>query len=381
MRYFTFFLLVFSFYLFSCDRNDEDFKTWEKSLSLDTGLGVIQKNSGEYLFHSHDQIVTFNENCDEIWRINLSEQLQDLSNLSISSIQTMESNQYAVLIQGSGISDDDSAPILSLLTMDENGMILTRPKIFSGNNVKGSSMKVLGTNFQVSIVKSRENNDDTLLTLNIDASGEVIEEKSYGLNNQNYAVSGSSLILNNDRGFLLEAISKSNTGEESTNRRLIKLDGDLHKSWSVDFGGPDFNEINDIVELSSGNFILAGTYLSQGWIIKIDSAGNLLWDKKYPDEEPGKQFFFDTAETTPGDIIRTGSNNVNGAGADDLWLVNLDETGEINWEVNHETPYYDFGRSVIFTLDRGYILAGGTQSSFESPIRMWLLKLNSDGKL
>lgn len=372
-------IIIAALSMLSCSENDEAPNSWQKSLNLNPGLGVVENSANEYLFHSNQHVVKFNHRGKEIWRISLLEQLNDFAGLSISSLQKIQSGGYILLIHGSKISSDGEIT-LSLILLDEAGSITVRSEIFSGNNIRGSTLKVGADGFDVSIVEGTGNNDDRLLVITTDSSANIIKESSFYLNNSNYAVSGTSFILNDQNGFLLEVLSKSIDSEQKTNRRLIKLDRDLNESWSVDFGGPAFNEIRDILELSSGDFLLAGTYVSEGWVLKVDQSGNILWDKKYSEDLPGKQFFFDADETELGNIILTGSNNVNGAGADDLWVMNLDANGEMNWQVKHGTPYFDFGRSIIQTHDKGYALAGGSQSSFETPIQMWVLKLNSDGK-
>lgn len=104
------------------------------------------------------------------------------------------------------------------------------------------------------------------------------------------------------------------------------------------------------------------------------------WDKKFGSEEPGKRFFFDAKEAETERLILIGSNNTDGEGYDDLWLVNLDGEGNITRQVKHGNQYFNFVRSVVYTRDRGYAITGGTQNSFEEQITMWVLKLNDEGK-
>jgi hypothetical protein len=66
---------------------------------------------------------------------------------------------------------------------------------------------------------------------------------------------------------------------------LIKTDKDGTVVWNVTFGGVDSDYIKALVETSDGGFAMAGDTASlgatsvDGWLVKTDSEGNLLWSK------------------------------------------------------------------------------------------------------
>jgi hypothetical protein len=360
----------------SCDRGDTLPETWQQVYELGTGNGIIQNQDGDFIVHSSREIAKLDKNGSLVWSMNPLDQVSGFGGLSISEIRQLESGDYAVTGSGSV----GASAVLYLLILDDNGVVQSQSNIFANDYKRGLDMSVDADGFTFAIPVGQGDSNDSLVVIETNANGDIQNEKSFVSNLNNYAISGMTLILENNEGYLLEFVLKSTNGEETTTRRLIKLDADMNHVWSLDYGGPVFNEIRDIIELASGGYLLAGTHQGKGWALKISEFGNLEWDKKYGSEEPGKRFFFDANEAEIGRLVLTGSNNADGEGYDDLWLINLDSEGNIIWEVKHGNPYFNFGRSVVYTRDHGYAVAGGTQNSFEEQIAMWVLKLNDEGK-
>jgi type IX secretion system substrate protein len=104
-----------------------------------------------------------------------------------------------------------------------------------------------------------------------------------------------------DGGYILAGISESNTGGNKSQDSwgyydfwIIKTDSAGNKLWDKDYGGTDDDEFfGNITPFVNGDLMLAGISYSnisgnktennlgieQSWILKIDSAGNILWDK------------------------------------------------------------------------------------------------------
>lgn len=376
MRYFTILCSVFLLlFLSSCDRGDTGPGTWEKVLDLSTGNGIIQNQEGDFLVYSALEIARLDKKGSVIWSVDPMDQVTGYGGLSISEIRQLESGEYAV----TGFASEEASTVQYLLIIDGNGVVQSQSNIFTNENRRGLDTKVRPDGFTFAIPVGQGDSNDSLVVIEADANGDVQNEKSYVSNLSDYAVSGLTLILEDQKGYLVEFLLKENNGDEVTNRKLIKLDSNLNQEWSVDYGGPVFNDVRDIVELEDGGYLLAGTHQGKGWALKISNAGILEWDKKYGSEDPGKRFFFDAQETDMGRLVLTGSNNVNGEGYDDLWLVNIDSEGNIIWDVKHGDQYYNFGRSVEYTGEKNYVITGGTHSSFNEPTSMWVLMLNEEG--
>ncbi len=110
-----------------------------------------------------------------------------------------------------------------------------------------------------------------------------------------------SIQQTSDNGYLLGGFSRSDiSGDKSQNTWggydywIIKTDSIGNKQWDKDFGGiDDEDEFGNISRTSDGGFLVAGTSYSfiggnksesnlgveQTWVLKMDSLGNILWDK------------------------------------------------------------------------------------------------------
>jgi hypothetical protein len=118
-----------------------------------------------------------------------------------------------------------------------------------------------------------------------DINGTVIWNKSYygsGENREHL----TSVLQDNDGGYIL-AGSTSLFNEEMPDAFLIKTDEIGNLIWSKTYGGDSADYINSAQKTNDGGVIMAGlTYsfgagLSDVYLIKTDSDGNLLWSKTY----------------------------------------------------------------------------------------------------
>lgn len=51
--------------------------------------------------------------------------------------------------------------------------------------------------------------------------------------------------------------------------------------WQKCFGGSDYDEAFSVQNTTDGGFIAAGDSASDYWIIKLNAAGDLMWEKSY----------------------------------------------------------------------------------------------------
>jgi hypothetical protein len=139
-----------------------------------------------------------------------------------------------------------------------------------------------------------------------------------------------------------------------------------------------------------GGYIIAGKTASFGtggdnfYVIKTDSLGNSLWTKTYGGD------FLDTGrsiqQTVPdGGYIIVGNAGLFGPTEYDVYLVKTDSMGNIfpighnRWEKTYGDTLSDYGNSVQQTSDRGYIIAGSTESFGAGLLDVYLIKTDSLG--
>jgi len=170
--------------------------------------------------------------------------------------------------------------------------------------------------------------------------------------------------------------------------------------WAKSYGGSDEEKAYSIEQTTDGGYIFAGYSYSNDvhvganygntdvWIVKIDEAGNLQWEKNYGGSKWEEAYSIQ--QTTDGGYIVAGKTNSNDGDVGgntvsfDYWILKLDESGNVQWEKNYSGIDYDEATSIQQTIDGGYIVAGRTDMSnipFTSSYNYWILKLDALGNL
>ena len=146
---------------------------------------------------------------------------------------------------------------------------------------------------------------------------------------------------------------------------------------------------------TSGDVSGANRGSNDGWVVKLDAAGAITWQKNYGGT--ANDTFYAGQQTSDGGYVVTGyvassaNGNVSGVnkGSGDVWVVKLDATGNISWEKNYGGASVDEGVFIRQTIDGGYIVAGDTMSSVSLDVTgtnkgsqdAWVLKLDASGNI
>ena len=137
-----------------------------------------------------------------------------------------------------------------------------------------------------------------------------------------------------------------------------------------------------MIKISDNNYIIAGITTSfgigqnEGWLIKIDSNGNEIWNRTFGGSQ--HDILFSIESTNDNGFIACGFNESQ-VGYQNAWLIKIDSNGNEEWNKTYGGSEWDSSSSVIQTNDRGYILAGKTNSFGFKKIMTWILKTDSEG--
>lgn len=204
---------------------------------------------------------------------------------------------------------------------------------------------------------------------------------------QNYGGSSSDVLLSvkqtSDGGYLAVGHSSSSDGDAGGNNGssdywILKLDGGGHIEWERNLGGSNIDYAYSFQQAGDGYVIAGDTRSSDGdvtgfngsldfWIIKLDAAGNLEWEKSLGGSQ--SEEFRSVDKTTDKGFIVAGSSYSDDGDAEDnngsadFWIVKLDGSGTIEWEKNFGGSMYEIVNSIRQTTDGGYIAAGFSNSS------------------
>ncbi len=235
--------------------------------------------------------------------------------------------------------------------------------------------------------KSYGNGLADLWLLKLDSSGGVEWQKSYGSTGDDIA---TSIKQTADGGYIAAGYSNSwyinpNTDNGQKYGWVVKLDSSGNVNWQKLYGGQNDDEIQSIEEKSGGGYIFAGSTASFGagdsdfWIVDLDASGNILWQKTVG----GAGFDKATSQniTSDGSIALAGYTDSFGAGGYDLWAMKLNSSGAIEWQKTYGEDDNEGALSLSCTSDSGLIISGWTWSFSASTTAYWALKTDPNGEI
>ena len=150
------------------------------------------------------------------------------------------------------------------------------------------------------------------------------------------------------------------------------------------FGGNSYDFAYSIQQATDSGYIVAGYSTSFDWpdnvyILKLDSNGNLAWQRTYGGS--GYDFGFSVDQTTDGGYIVVGGTSSFKVNNLDVYLLKLNSDGSLAWQNTFGGNIDDYALSVQQTTDGGYIVAGATTSFGAGDCDVYVLKINPDGSL
>ncbi|MDD5528471.1 MAG: T9SS type A sorting domain-containing protein [bacterium] len=185
-----------------------------------------------------------------------------------------------------------------------------------------------------------------------------------------------------DSGFVIVGTTGS-FGAGNYDVYLIKTDFSGDTLWTKTFGGIDDDLSRSIQQTFENGFIIAGQTESFGagdvdcYLIKTDSLGNTLWTKTFGGTDADRGW--SVQQISDSGFIIAGYTESFGAGAEDVYLIRTNSSGDTLWTKTFGGIDDDYGKSVQQTSDGGFVIAGYTYSFGADSGDVYLIKTNSSG--
>ncbi len=192
-----------------------------------------------------------------------------------------------------------------------------------------------------------------------------------------------SIHQTSDGGYIVAGYTRS-FGAGSWDIWVLKLDSDGNVQWQKTYGTNRDDRAESIQQTADGGYTVAGRTNSVGgtgnydfWVLKLDANGNVVWQKTYgnSDGEVAESIY----QTSDTGYIVAGNTRSFGAGNNDFWVLKLNANGTVAWQKTYGGSGQDYARSIEQTSDGGYIVAGYTNSFGAGNNDFWVLKLDSSG--
>jgi hypothetical protein len=215
--------------------------------------------------------------------------------------------------------------------------------------------------------------------LRLDAAGDTLWTKTYGGIDYDYGYSVAETL---DGGFII-AGRTSSFGKGWRSAYFIRTDAGGDTLWTRAHGGWGKDEAYSVAALPGGGYAAAGYTESYGagesdvWLIRMDAAGDTLWTRTYGgglDERAE-----DLRQTPDRGFIMAGRTNSFAPPYHDMYVVRVDAGGDTLWTRTYGGAAAEHAYSVSTTLDGGFITAGYTQSYGTIGTNVFLVRCDADG--
>lgn len=214
--------------------------------------------------------------------------------------------------------------------------------------------------------------------IKLKTNGDIDWQKTFGGTSADVAYSIQQTLP--DGGYVIAGQSSS-FGNQLGDIWILKINSTGEINWQKTYGGGS-SAAKCIKQTSDGGYIVAGETLVAGstdvWVLKLNANGVIVWQKTY-----GGAFRAaanSIQQTTDGGFIVAGEASPSGVNIPDFYILKLYADGTVQWEKTFGGSGYDIARAIQQTSDGGYIVAGETPSG-ASNADFWILKLNSSGDL
>ncbi|MDK2886045.1 MAG: hypothetical protein PWP54_603 [Thermosipho sp. (in: thermotogales)] len=163
--------------------------------------------------------------------------------------------------------------------------------------------------------------------------------------------------------------------------------------WQKTFGSQDYDEAHSILLTNNGGIIFAGETSNDYWIVKLNENLNIEWQKilggSYGDYAYSIDFSSDGGYIVAGYATsKDGSVTGTHGGTSDIWIIKLDIIGNVQWKRAFGGSEAEFTESIISTRDNGFIFAGSSFSEDGDATSLnhgysdiWVVKLNENGDI
>ncbi len=264
---------------------------------------------------------------------------------------------------------------LSLSLLSKDCLATQWARTYGGSDYDFASSIKQTTDGGFIVVGYTESFGSGLWVLKTDRNGNISWQKIYGGGYSGYQ--HASIQQTTDSGYI---VAGAGWGLDVC---VIKLDQTGNISWQKTYGGSENDEAFSIQQTTDGGFIVAGYTFSFGtgyndmWILKLDQTGNISWQKTYGGSDYDDAYSIQ--QTADGGFIVAGRTHSFGAGGWDMLVLKLDQTGNVSWQKTYGGNGDEAAYSIRQSTDGGFIVSG--ESSSLGTFCMWILKLDQTGNV
>lgn len=306
------------------------------------------------------------------------------NDMATSVVQTSDGG-YAI----AGFTSSSSEEVM-LIKIDATGNLLWQTTFGGSSSDRAYSLGLANDGgFYIGATSASDDSDHVspargdkdYWLIRTDSAGVLLWEKSYGGASYDWL---NSIKVTTDGGVIMCGFVYNNGGDITVNIGaidiwIVKTDTSGNIEWEKSYGGTGNDWGFAITQSSDGGYAFAALTESNDsmvtgwhgghdyWIVKLDSAGNLQWQKALGGAMVDE--CYDILETPDNGYLIAGTTNsddgdlVQNYGLLDFNVMKVNSSGDFEWSETYGGTLTDWGMSIIADGNGDYILAGSSKSS------------------
>ncbi len=214
----------------------------------------------------------------------------------------------------------------------------------------------------------------------IDDKGDLQWRGYFGGTNNDRA---HAVVQADDGGFVMTGFTESDDFDITNTRGsydfwVVKVDDKGNFVWESSFGGSGIEISQDIAKTTDGGYVITGNTFSSDtdvsknngesdiWLIKVDDAGQLVWEKSFGGSgfelAEGLSLMSDGGFMIVGNSKSSDGDTIENAGENDIWVIRTDGNGQMKWQKSIGGSDLDYGFDIIEKQDGSIMVVGETLS-------------------
>jgi len=158
------------------------------------------------------------------------------------------------------------------------------------------------------------------------------------------------------------------------------------ETWLKTFEGPGYGAFFDVTPAGDGGLLavgttyhpLAATTRGDVLVAMLTLDGEPIWEKTHGGDATDQAFR--VVATEDGGFLVLAETDSFGAGQRDLYVLRLDDSGELIWSETYGGSGIEWAKDLIRTADGGFLLIGETDSFGES-FDAYVVKVDESGSV
>ncbi len=210
----------------------------------------------------------------------------------------------------------------------------------------------------------------------LDAGGNIEWAETFGGTDYDVA---KTVYSHPDGGYFVTGYTNSQ-GAGEYDAWVLKLDVDGNLEWEKTYGDTGYDRVYHSAPCLDSTYVLTGLFDNGSecdlWVFRIDSQGDVIWDRTYDHAADDEGHWIE--ETSDGGFAIAAWAGYEGNPWTEMWILRLDTAGVLLWDSTYGGPASDVANVVRQVNEYDYLLGGSTLSFGGGRVDMWLMKLHDN---